>query len=162
MSLVNRVFGVSFMCLLLRLTYVDVKSQILHVAYYAFRALLVLRAPPWPVNGRSSLSSLLESGPPGKLPLRSLESWRLGLKWMSEYLSMREKALFSMGTCEPHVGISLCFWWCAGMCRTYYSRRIVCFMFWLGLFLDHFFSSLANVSTCTDIDISWAEYSHDC
>lgn len=157
MSLVNRVFGVSFMCLLLRLTYVDVKSQILHVAYYAFRALLVPRAPPWPANG-SSLSSSLELELPGKLPLGSLESWRLGLKWMSEYLSKREKTLFSMGTCEPHVGISLCFWWSAGMCRTYYSRRIVCFIFCLGLFLGYFFSSLANVSTWTDTDICWAHF----
>ena len=49
------------------------KSQIPHVANYAFSVLVVPRVPLWPINGRS-VPTLLEPGPPGKISLRGLES----------------------------------------------------------------------------------------
>lgn len=61
------------MYLLLRLIFAVFKSPIPPVANYAFSAFVLPRAPPWPMNA-SSLSTLLEPGPPGKISLRGLES----------------------------------------------------------------------------------------
>lgn len=78
MRLVNRVFWVSFMYLLLRMTFSICKSQIPHKADYVFSPLFVPRASPEPVNG-SSLSSLLKPEPRGKYPLEVWEAEVLDL-----------------------------------------------------------------------------------